>query len=465
MICGVLCNFTDLLVPNAYAQDKKPVKTTPKTQKKEKKKKVIKVRRNKKGRIVWTNKEREPIDFRADDVIRVTEVTGEIKALSPLAVRWRVIRAGSVVPNGSLVLMEAGSSMKYDFFIRRSSGWFGKQAYVNIVEPTNFRIHTGDLRKISLGEYYLPMIPQNEPTPPELTPEMVGIKAVLDHIWKRVASFVQNDAGGRGYADTLAKKAEIDSSMGLRARKIQMLAPIHGAGIYAFDVPQEIKVIWTPPANSNLDEYKLYVWNTKEIKPRNDYKVIKGNRHSVYLDEDGSYYFQVQSLSGDYVSSPHIAHFFTNKNPSKKVKSKIEDPEEKELHLLSKRPKVADSFVSKTDKAKVEFKWDESDSLRDTDQSLIITKRNDNSTTEFPAKGRSDITLSLPEGDYYWEVVARIVLQEKNKEGELVENMQEFKSERRPFSVYTAKDTADVLSDLFYLYRFQDTTVYMPDGL
>ena len=126
----------------------------------------------------------------------MTEVTGNIKALSPLGVRWRKIKQGSVVPNGSLVIMDDGSSMKYDFFIRKASGWFGKQAYINILKPANFRIHTQELRKVKLGEYYLPMIPAKEPEPPAITPEMMGIKAVLSHIWSRVATFVANDAGG-----------------------------------------------------------------------------------------------------------------------------------------------------------------------------------------------------------------------------------------------------------------------------
>ena len=69
--------------------------------------------------ITRTETPRVPVSLKASDVIRVTEVTGNIKALSPLGVRWRKIQAGSVVPNGSLVIMDDGSSMKYDFSLEK----------------------------------------------------------------------------------------------------------------------------------------------------------------------------------------------------------------------------------------------------------------------------------------------------------------------------------------------------------
>ena len=60
----------------------------------------------------------------------------------------------------------------------------------------------------------------------------------------------------RGFAERLAKKTDIDSAMGLRARKIEILAPINGGGVYAFDVPQELKVIWQAPEKANIEKYK-----------------------------------------------------------------------------------------------------------------------------------------------------------------------------------------------------------------
>jgi hypothetical protein len=459
--------FKSLANAQTNTQEKNKV-TNKVTNKKTKKTKAQKgkrrVWRNKQGLITRVEKPRVPVSLRASDVIRVTEVTGNIKALSPLAVRWKIIRAGSVVPNGSLVVMDDGSSLKYDFFIRKASGWFGKQAYINIAKATNFRIHTQELRKIRLGEYYLPMIPAKEPDPPQTTPEMMGIKAVLAHIWNRVATFVANDPGGRGFAEKLAKKVDIDSSMGLRARKIKMLAPIHGAGVYAFDVPQAVKVIWQPPENTKIEKFKLYVWRTNVAKPTNNYKVVTGNRHTVFLDEDGSYYFQIKSIANDYVSAPHIAHFFTNKNPSGKVKRNLTE-EDTELHLTAISPKIADSFVVKSEKAKVTFKWEQSPDLLDSDQYVVLTDRKTNTKREFNARGKSALTLQVPPGDFFWQVIAKFTTYEKNSKGELDETIQVFQGERRPLAIYNAKEVDKVLSDLFYLYRFQDTTVYLDEGL
>ena len=405
----------------------KKKKLRSRTNKKPRKKRLVK--RNKLGRIVATNTKRKPISFRADDVIRVSEVTGVVRALTPLGVRWKMIKVGSIVPNGSFVLMDAGSSMKYDFFIRRASGWFGKQAYINIEVPTNFRINTRNLRKISLGEFYLPMIPTEPPPPTEVNPEMLGIKAILAHIWRRVASFVDNDQEGRGFADQLAKKTEIDSTMGLRARKIKLITPIHGAGIYAFDLPQEVKAIWEPPASSSIEKFKVFVWSKKDLKPKVPTKVVKGNSFSILLDQDGSYFFQVESFSGDYISKPHIAHFFSNKNPSRSSTKPIFE-NDSELHLFSKHPKFADTFVTKKKNAKVKFEWEESSVLRESDQQVVITRREDGKSIAFEAKGRSKLVLTLPPGEYFWEVTAKLILQEKNKHGELFQTIPEYKSER-----------------------------------
>ena len=308
------------------------------------------------------------------------------------------------------------------------------------------------------------MIPAKEPEPPAITPEMMGIKAVLSHIWSRVATFVANDAGGRGFAERLAKKTDIDSAMGLRARKIEILAPINGGGVYAFDLPQELKVIWQPPEKANIEKYKLYVWRTNVAKPINNYKIVTGNRYSVFLDEDGSYYFQVKSIAGDYVSTPHIVHFFTNKNPSGRVKNNLTE-EDSELHLTAISPKTADSFVVKSDKAKVTFKWDQSPDLLEAEQFVVLSDRKTNTQREFSAKGASEMTLTVPPGDYFWQVIAKFTTFEKNSKGELSETIQIFQGERRPLSVYKAKEMDKVLSDLFYLYRFQDTTVYLDEGL
>lgn len=236
-----------------------------------------------------------------------TEVKGHADYWAPLSAKWRKLTQGTKLPVGTLLQISKGSELGYSFYDYELKDWHGDQAYLKINDPVNIRLNRDIMRKVDFKESWQSTIPVVEESD---DPKDENYFVSVRNAWEKLVMYFEKTKENENYIKDLYTDAKESVEVGLRAKKIHIVYPGHGAAQFANQYPSELRVVWRVQAKQKpKSPFAVYFWKQKDARPVAPEVYTRASEYRIQVTAEGSYYVQIETQDRKYLSQPHLVHF------------------------------------------------------------------------------------------------------------------------------------------------------------
>jgi len=310
--------------------------------------------------------------------------------------QWHRVKEGTKLPEGQLIQITDGAAVTIEERgADDDSGLKGDRVQLTLTKPIVTRVTSDLLRQVKLSSIFV-----NQRSSPRLSTQPASeIPLTLHDAWQRTAALI---SGIPKEATPIPNMVELENqgmALALSAKKLQILSPVTNSLVEAKEWPSELKVTWlTPPGVPR--KYLVYVWKTGTTRGAPQAET-RGDNFALQLGEPGTYYIQVASTDGVWLSPAHVVYALT---PTEALTGGDATVEQRPIASLMPRY-PPDHFVvsSRTPRVAITFAW--TSEARGYEASSVLRIRSESGSTVREVQTRiEEADVSLPPGTYVWTV-------------------------------------------------------------
>lgn len=335
------------------------------------------------------------------------DVVGDVKVWTPFAPYWRRVVSDRLLPVDSLVSVGYASRVVIEMKGNASIGDIqGDRSSLSVGVPLVFRIEPGLYRKVKLKSFFLDRLPEipKVDLPDDGKNPLEHLYSSFREAYERFSAFLVEEGGARAKPSIMEAEALANRiNAGLVARKLDLILPGDGKMVIASAMPTKVECYWDRPVE-DARQFAVYFWKP-EVERSAPIAITRDTRYTLTAFEEGSYFVQVASVDGRFMSPVRMLHVALLGSDTVEV---AEDGTKRRTQTIYGIETVAppDGYqvVSSKDSATVTFAWEPGTRDRlDADYVLVIV---DEKRREFARQRTRDVMTSyvVPRGKYHWHV-------------------------------------------------------------